>query len=126
MKKLTGLLAAVALLVSAGIVAAQQPDTATPKASLTIDAPTTVAAEEVLETPASVTDVSEPEAKKCSFASDCKYGKCKSGKCGSCSFKSDCKGWGKCKSGQCGACSFDSDCKGHGKCKSGQCSKSPY
>jgi len=64
--------------------------------------------------------------KKCSFNSDCKYGKCKSGKCGSCSFNSDCKGWGKCKSGKCGACSFQSECKGFGGCSSGRCKKSPY
>ena len=63
--------------------------------------------------------------KKCGFDSDCKHGKCKSGKCGGCGFDSDCKGWGKCKSGACGACGFDSDCKGFGKCKSGRCSESP-
>jgi hypothetical protein len=73
--------------------------------------------------------VSEPEAqprKKCSFNSDCRYGKCKKGKCGGCSFQSDCKGWGKCKGGWCGACSFQSDCKGWGKCSGGRCTKSPY
>jgi hypothetical protein len=67
-----------------------------------------------------------PLSKKCSFNSDCKYGKCKGNKCGSCSFKSDCKGWGVCKSNKCGGCSFKSDCKGFGDCKSGRCTKSPY
>lgn len=74
-------------------------------------------------------DVSEPEAqpqKKCSFNSDCRYGKCKKSRCGGCSFNSDCKGWGKCKRGWCGGCSFNSDCKGFGGCKSGRCKKSPY
>ncbi len=73
--------------------------------------------------------VSEPEAqprKKCSFSSDCPYGKCKRGKCGACGFNSDCKGWGKCKRGRCGGCDFNSDCKGFGGCKSGRCRKSPY
>jgi hypothetical protein len=69
----------------------------------------------------------EPEmAKKCSFSSDCPYGKCSKGKCGACSFTSDCKGWGKCSKGQCGACSFSSECKGFGKCSGGRCTKSPY
>ena len=68
----------------------------------------------------------EEVAKKCSFNSDCKYGKCKSGKCGGCSFNSDCNGWGKCKSGWCGGCSFNSECKGFGSCSSGKCTKSPY
>jgi hypothetical protein len=68
----------------------------------------------------------ETFAKKCSFNSDCPYGKCKKGRCGGCSFNSDCKGWGKCKKGWCGGCSFDSDCKGFGKCTSGKCTKSPY
>ncbi|MBU1240353.1 hypothetical protein KKF84_09535 [Myxococcota bacterium] len=68
----------------------------------------------------------ESYSKKCSFNSDCPYGKCKHNKCGSCSFNSDCKGWGKCKSGRCGGCSFNSDCKGFGKCSSGKCTKSPY
>jgi hypothetical protein len=67
-----------------------------------------------------------PLAKKCSFSSDCSHGKCKNGKCGACSFKSDCKGWGKCSKGKCGACSFSSECKGFGKCSSGRCTKSPY
>ena len=67
----------------------------------------------------------EPK-KKCSFSSDCRYGKCKKGRCGGCSFQSDCKGWGKCKNGWCGACSFQSDCKGWGSCRSGRCTKSPY
>lgn len=73
--------------------------------------------------------VTEPEAqprKKCSFNSDCRYGKCKKSRCGGCSFNSDCKGWGKCKSGWCGGCSFKSDCKGFGSCRSGRCTKSPY
>lgn len=65
-------------------------------------------------------------AKKCSFQSDCEYGKCKGGQCGGCDFQSDCKGWGKCKNGQCGGCDFQSDCKGFGSCSSGQCTKSPY
>lgn len=66
--------------------------------------------------------------KKCSFNSDCPYGKCKSGQCGGCDFNSDCKGWGKCKSGRCGACDFASDCgkAGFGSCSSGSCTKSPY
>ena len=64
--------------------------------------------------------------KKCSFNSDCPYGKCKGGRCGACSFNSDCKGWGKCKGGRCGSCSFASDCKGFGKCSSGRCTRSPY
>ena len=68
----------------------------------------------------------EPLAKKCSFDSDCSHGKCKSGECGGCGFKSDCKGWGKCDKGKCGACSFDSECKGFGKCSKGKCTKSPY
>jgi hypothetical protein len=68
----------------------------------------------------------EPLAKKCSFNSDCRWGKCKKGRCGGCSFNSDCKGWGKCKKGWCGGCSFQSDCKGFGGCKSGRCKKSPY
>jgi hypothetical protein len=75
-------------------------------------------------------DIFVPEAqtfaKKCSFNSDCPYGKCSKGKCGACSFNSDCKGWGKCSKGQCGACSFNSDCKGFGGCSSGRCKKSPY
>ena len=73
--------------------------------------------------------ITEPEAepkKKCSFNSDCKYGKCSKGKCGACGFKSDCNGWGTCSKGQCGACGFDSDCKGFGKCSGGKCTKSPY
>ena len=65
-------------------------------------------------------------AKKCSFNSDCKYGKCVKGRCGGCSFNSDCKGWGKCSKGQCGACSFSSECKGFGSCSGGRCTKSPY
>lgn len=65
-------------------------------------------------------------AKKCSFNSDCHYGKCKRHRCGGCSFQSDCKGWGKCKKGWCGGCSFQSDCKGFGKCSHGHCTKSPY
>jgi hypothetical protein len=68
----------------------------------------------------------EALAKKCSFNSDCAYGKCTKGQCGGCSFNSDCKGWGKCSKGRCGSCGFDSDCKGFGKCSSGRCSKSPY
>jgi hypothetical protein len=69
----------------------------------------------------------EPEAlKKCSSSSDCPYGKCSKGRCGACSFNSDCKGWGKCSKGQCGACSFSSECKGFGKCSGGRCTKSPY
>jgi len=48
-----------------------------------------------------------PEAmKKCSFNSDCPYGKC--------------------SKGQCGACSFSSECKGFGTCSGGRCTKSPY
>ncbi len=69
-----------------------------------------------------------PVAKKCNFQSDCKYGKCKRGRCGACDFQSDCRGWGKCKRGRCGACDFQSDCKkkGFGSCRSGRCTKSPY
>lgn len=63
---------------------------------------------------------------KCSFNSDCKYGKCSKGKCGACGFTSECNGWGKCSKGQCGACGFDSECKGFGKCSKGKCTKSPY
>jgi len=65
-------------------------------------------------------------AKKCSFNSDCPYGKCTKSTCGGCGFNSDCKGWGKCSKGQCGSCGFDSDCKGFGKCSGGRCTKSPY
>jgi hypothetical protein len=65
-------------------------------------------------------------AKKCGFDSDCPYGKCSGGSCGSCGFDSDCKGWGKCKNNACGACSFDSDCKGFDGCHNGRCGKSPY
>lgn len=68
----------------------------------------------------------QPMAKRCSFNSDCPYGTCKSGRCGGCSFQSDCKGWGKCANGWCGACSFQSDCKGFGGCRSGRCERSPY
>ena len=64
--------------------------------------------------------------KRCSFNSDCRYGKCKKSRCGGCSFNSDCKGWGKCKRGWCGGCSFNSDCKGFGSCSHGHCTKSPY
>jgi hypothetical protein len=74
-------------------------------------------------------EVTEPEAqprKRCSFNSDCPYGKCKNHRCGGCSFQSDCKGWGKCRNGWCGSCSFQSDCKGFGRCSSGRCTKSPY
>jgi hypothetical protein len=81
-------------------------------------------------TPAAQGDFFVPDAetygKKCSFNSDCRYGKCKKSRCGGCSFNSDCKGWGKCKKGWCGGCSFNSDCKGFGGCKSGRCKKSPY
>ena len=62
--------------------------------------------------------------KKCSFDSDCSHGKCRSGKCGGCSFNSDCKGWGICKDNQCGNCNFNSDCKGFGSCSSNKCTKS--
>src|SRR5690348_17250574 len=68
----------------------------------------------------------ETMAKKCGFDSDCPYGKCSGGSCGSCGFDSDCKGWGRCKSGACGACNFDSDCKDFGGCSNGRCNKSPY
>lgn len=94
---------------------ANPPATATLKA--TTQAPTTVP---------SVGGDAEMFAKKCSFSSDCPYGKCGKGTCGACSFTSDCKGWGKCDKGRCGACSFSSECKGFGGCSSGRCKKSPY
>jgi len=58
----------------------------------------------------------------CGSDSDCKVGKCSSGKCGNCGSDSDCKGHSKCSSGKCNACGSDSDCK-VGKCSSGQCGK---
>ena len=63
---------------------------------------------------------------KCSSNSDCKYGGCSGGKCGSCSASSDCNGWGFCKESWCGYCSSNSDCTSWGDCNSGKCSKSPY
>ena len=100
------------------IVIAQQPSAdAQPAGSQ-------ITAEAVSQVP-----IESPEAeafKKCSFNSDCPYGKCGKGKCGACSFNSDCKGWGKCSKGQCGACSFSSECKGFGSCSGGRCTKSPY
>jgi len=66
------------------------------------------------------------EAPKCSFNSDCKYGKCGSGKCGYCDFNSDCNGYGVCSDHQCGRCSFSSDCGSFGPCSSGRCEKSPW
>ena len=56
----------------------------------------------------------------CGSDSDCKVGKCSSGKCGNCGSDSDCKGHSKCSSGKCNSCGSDSDC-GVGKCSSGQC-----
>jgi hypothetical protein len=76
----------------------------------------------------------------CGSDSDCKVGKCSSGKCGNCGSDSDCKGHSKCSGGhcnacgsdsecavghcsggKCGSCGSDSDCKG-GRCSSGKCS----
>lgn len=56
----------------------------------------------------------------CGSDSDCKVGKCSSGKCGNCGSDSDCKGHSKCSSGKCNSCGSDSDCA-VGKCSSGQC-----
>ena len=56
----------------------------------------------------------------CGSDSDCKVGKCSSGKCGNCGSDSDCKGHSKCSSGKCNSCGSDSDC-GVGKCSSGKC-----
>jgi hypothetical protein len=77
---------------------------------------------------ASVGALGDPQATggKCNHDSDCKYGKCKSNKCGNCYHDSDCKGFGKCRSGECGGCNHDSDCKGFGKCRSGKCTKTPW
>ena len=115
--------AGLVVCLLAGFVIAEQGDATAEQAS--VDEPVAE------QTPADVAPTcenakGEPLAKKCSFNSDCSHGKCKSGKCGGCSFKSDCKGWGKCSKGQCGACSFDSECKGFGKCTKGKCTKSPY
>ena len=51
--------------------------------------------------PAAPATQAAPLAKRCSFNSDCPYGKCKHNKCGGCSFNSDCKGFGGCKNGRC-------------------------
>jgi len=105
----------------AGVLAVQQRD-ATADQAMVERAPAEAAAEAQDEC---LTQVDSSE-KKCSFNSDCKYGKCAKGVCGSCGFTSDCNGWGKCSGGQCGACGFDSECKGFGKCDKSKCTKSPY
>jgi hypothetical protein len=115
--KIASVVAGFAICLAIGLFAAQQD----------ADADVTGSQVTAAQTQLSVF-APEPETygKKCSFNSDCPYGKCKGGQCGACSFNSDCKGWGKCKGGQCGACGFDSECKGFGKCSGGKCTKSPY
>lgn len=63
--------------------------------------------------------------KSCTHNSDCKFGGCSGGRCGSCSNNSDCKGFGGCSGGWCGSCSNNSDCKGFGDCSGGKCTKPP-
>ena len=120
--KRTIFLAGLFVVFTVGLVVLQQQDADAGQINLQqVNAAEAEVCDQVLFT--------EPEAqprKKCSFNSDCRYGKCKRSKCGGCSFNSDCKGWGKCKSGWCGGCSFNSDCKGFGGCKNGRCKKSPY
>ena len=96
------------------------------RADASASSPATAPATAERALPATPATQAAPLAKRCSFNSDCPYGKCKHGKCGGCSFNSDCKGWGKCKGGWCGGCSFNSDCKAFGGCKSGRCKRSPY
>lgn len=118
------LLAGLFVVFTVGLVVMQQQDAdagANQAIAQQVSAPAADSADR-----APITEPAAQPRKKCSFNSDCPYGKCKKNKCGGCSFNSDCKGWGKCKSGWCGGCSFQSDCKGFGSCKSGRCSKPPY
>lgn len=122
------LVGSLGLCLAAGILVLGQNRADAAKASPSTVASTPVAitgASDLTAGPAS-TQRDVPLAKRCSFNSDCPYGKCRHGKCGGCSFNSDCKGWGKCRHGQCGGCSFNSDCKGFGGCTSGHCKRSPY
>ena len=123
MKRIAILVIAVAMVLGAGLVVANQ---SAADNTATVDALQ-------LDLKRCSTSSDCPNSKcsggncgACSTSSDCKFGKGSSGKCGSCSTSSDCGGWGKCSSGQCGSCSTSSDCGSFGSCSGGRCAKSPY
>ncbi len=111
---LLGFVSCLTLGLVAGAKSSPAPKTEITTAPSAATAPLVVASQEAAS------------MKSCTSNSECPYGGCSGGHCGSCTSNSECKGWGGCSGGHCGSCTSNSECKGFGDCNGGHCTKGPY